>query len=131
MNTISIQYYTNQLCQDNPKTLFIFGDNLIKAGRGGQAIIRPEPNSHGVPTKKLPSMTEDSFFNDTELEENKKFILDALDSIPDHYDTIAFPKDGLGTGLAQLPVRAPQTYQFLVEEINKRFDNVYSQFSED
>ncbi len=32
--------------------IFIFGDNDMKKGKGGQAIIRDQINTHGIPTKK-------------------------------------------------------------------------------
>tara|TARA_A100001015_G_scaffold292904_1_gene368800 strand:+ start:609 stop:785 length:177 start_codon:yes stop_codon:yes gene_type:complete len=39
---------------DHPKYLFIFGDNDIQTAKGGQAIIRDEPNSFEIPTKITP-----------------------------------------------------------------------------
>jgi hypothetical protein len=38
---------------------------------------------------------------------------------------IVFPEDGLGTGLAELPVRAPKTFDFLVKTINEKFGDIY------
>jgi len=119
------KWYTIELCRQNPDSVFIFGDNLIGKGTGGQAKIRHEPNAHGVPTKKLPSMYEDSFFSDDEFEENIKHISYALDNIPNRFSTIVFPEDGLGTGLAELPIRAPKTFKWMVDEINRRFNGVY------
>jgi len=85
--------------------------------------VRGEPNAIGIPTKKKPTMEEDAFFTDKELEENRAHIDDALMEIwekkPD-FDrkkhTIVIPAAGLGTGLAQLPERAPATFAY----INKR-----------
>jgi hypothetical protein len=125
MNTIKHKWYTIELCRKNLDCVFIFGDNLIRRGNGGQAIIRFEPNAYGVPTKKLPSMHENSFFSDDEFDDNIKHISKALDNIPTQFSTIVFPEDGLGTGLAELPKRAPLTYKWLVNEINRRFGEVY------
>jgi hypothetical protein len=124
MNTIKHKWYTIELCRKNPDSVFIFGDNLVGRGCGGQAQIRFEPNAYGIPTKKFPSMSEDSFFSDNEFEENIKHISDALNNIPTQFSTIVFPEDGLGTGLAELPKRAPRTYKWLVNEIDKRFGEV-------
>ena len=125
MNVKKTKYYTIELVESNPSCLFIFGDNLIGKGTGGQAVIRYCKNSHGIPTKKYPSNTESSFFNDKEFENNKKVIQAAIDSIDTSYQTIVFPVDGLGTGLAELPARAPKTYKFMIDSINSRFGNVY------
>jgi hypothetical protein len=65
----------------NPKILFLFGDNFIKKGTKGQAVIRYAPNSAGIPTKKFPSMDSDSFLNDSEFEENKRKIEEAFRAI--------------------------------------------------
>ena len=48
-------------------------------GRGGQAIIRYCKNSYGIPTKKLPSQYEQSYFTDKEYEVNISLIKDVID----------------------------------------------------
>ncbi len=109
--------------QANPKHLFIFGDNDIERGKGGQAIIRDEPNAFGIPTKKLPSLRAGSFYTDEELEDNTRKIDNAIHKIlhefyTKEYDTLVFPEDGLGTGYAQLQARAPKTYQYLTRKMD-------------
>lgn len=47
-----IKRYTLNLVKGNRDVYFVFGDNLIGEGKGGQAIIREEPNTIGVPTKR-------------------------------------------------------------------------------
>ena len=37
--------------QDHPKYLFIFEDNDIQTAKGGQPIIRSQPNDKEIPTK--------------------------------------------------------------------------------
>ena len=100
---------------NNPKTLFIFGVNLLKVGNGCQAYIRPAKNSHGIPTKRRPSMEyPGAFFTDDTYKENKMHILNAFKNIPlDKYDKIALPSNGLGTGLAKMPEYCPNTFKFL------------------
>ncbi len=101
--------------------LFVYGDNNIKRGRGGQAIIRDEPNSIGIPTKKYPSNHPNSFYNDDDFDDNTKRIDEAISQILSEskkYNKIILPADGFGTGLARLPVCAPKTYQYLVSAVD-------------
>lgn len=45
-------FWTVAIVRQYPNALFVFGDNDCGKGTGGQAIIRNEPNSIGLPTKK-------------------------------------------------------------------------------
>lgn len=115
-------YWTVQDVINNPTYLFVFGDNDCHVGKGGQAIIRDCPNSIGIPTKKSPSNNKSAFYNDTEYSENTIKITDALNNllaIAPAYESVIFPEDGFGTGLADLPNKAPQTFQFLEKMVNK------------
>ena len=58
------KHFSVEDCNNNPDKIYVFGDNLIHKGKGGQAIIRDCHNAYGIPTKRLPSMDSDSFFND-------------------------------------------------------------------
>jgi hypothetical protein len=122
---IKIKYYSVDLLNSKLDHLFIFGDNLIGKGLAGQAIIRNCVNSYGIPTKKYPSNKHGSFFDDSEYEENIKHIKNAIDNIPKGYEYIVFPTDGLGTGLAGLPTKAPKTFTFLNKYINDIFGKIY------
>ena len=115
-----IEYRANIHREDlrlEPNKIFLFGDNLTGQGFGGQAReMRGEPNAIGIPTKKRPSNTEDSFFTDREYYSNVEAIKKAFDSIPKGRD-IVIPKALLGTGLARLPERAPKTYAYLLHQL--------------
>jgi hypothetical protein len=105
--------------------IFVYGDNDKKHGLGGQAIIRNEINTHGIPTKKCPDCDASSYYTDDEFEENKIKINNAIDTLikrleSGYYNGIILPENGLGTGLAKLPKKAPKTFQFL----NKRMDEL-------
>lgn len=104
---------------ENRQFLFVFGGNDIGEGKKGQAVINGQPNAMPIPTKKLPSAQPEAFYHDGDLRKNKEKIRKAfemVDSQAHKYKALVFPKDGLGTGLAQLPSKAPLTYQFLIEE---------------
>jgi len=119
---ILVKRYTEKLVRENPDTYFVFGDNLIKRGHGGQAIIRDYKNTIGVPTKKHPSNYERSFMNDDEFEENKEEIDISFKMIRKKLKNgfnIALPVDGLGTGLARLPEKAPKTNKYLLKKLAK------------
>jgi len=106
--------------KNNPNCLFIFGDNDVKTGHGGQAIIRDLPNSIGIPTKKFPTLEPNSFYNDLEIEKNKMKISFAIKNIINEskkYKYIILPEEGLGTGLADLKNKAPETFKYLESQI--------------
>ena len=103
--------------QTNPDTLYLFGDNEERRGKGGQAIqMRDEPNAVGVRTKRRPQLNEGDFWTDETYTANCRMIEEDLARVRQHLaegGTIVIPEDGLGTGLAQLAERAPQTLAFL------------------
>lgn len=101
--------------------LFIYGDNDIHRGRGGQAIIRDLRNTEGIPTKKYPNNNISSFYTDAEYEKNKQKINAAIQNIyirSRHYKYVVFPINGIGTGLADLNKKAPKTYKYLKYKLN-------------
>lgn len=115
----------------NPKSLYVFGDNDIKKGKLGQAIIRDCSNAMGVPTKRLPSRSSEAYYSDSDLEENKRKIDIAFDNIIktlnnplNGYDSLVLPLGGLGTGLAKLDSKAPLTFEHLqkrLEELKRMY----------
>ena len=116
------QFWSSETTNKNPNCLFIYGDNDKHYGKGGQAIIRDEPNSAGIPTKKTPLSSADSFYTDREYTDNIKKIDAALNYIisiftTGNYNYLVLPSDGFGTGLSQLPSKAPATYYYLQTKI--------------
>ena len=115
--------------KNNRDTLFLYGDNDEHRGKGGQAIIRYESNTMGIPTKKRPTNHPSSFYTDLEYEQNINNIDTALLNIKNElykYKTLMLPKNGFGTGMAKLKEKAPKTNEYLqgalskfLEEINK------------
>ncbi|HLM62280.1 MAG TPA: hypothetical protein VK308_15870, partial [Pyrinomonadaceae bacterium] len=106
----------------NRDKIYLFGDNLRQAGFGGQAKeMRGEPNAFGIPTKMNPSNEPSAFFSDENIIDNKIAINEAFGKLARYApDTvIVIPTAGLGTGLADLESRAPQTFAFLQEKLAK------------
>ena len=109
--------------------IFIFGDNDIKKGKKGQAVIRDQPNAFGIPTKKLPNLSDAAFYTDAEYAHNKLQIDAAIINIKlnlPNYSGIIYPENGIGTGLAQLDKRAPRTFKYLTDAIRELFEYVKS-----
>lgn len=111
------KWSTNDVKKNTDK-LFIFGDNNKQSGRGGQAIIRYEPNTQGIPTKAA----WDEFYNDDNYEDNCKRISQSVDKCIQrgyNYSSIVFPYDSIGTGLADLKNKAPKTWEFMINDLNR------------
>lgn len=114
-------HYSVDLCRANPAKVYVFGDNLIRAGTAGQACIRKEPNAFGVPTKRYPATTEHSYFHDAPCE--REHVLRALRDLyaMARVRDIVFPSAGLGTGLAKMPEKSPLIYAEMCQILHKHF----------
>lgn len=127
----------------NRNAFYVFGDNVRRVGMGGQAgEMRLEDNAVGVATKYAPSMDPDAFFGDEPQQVlNQNRIIDN-DMKPLYRKLraggiVVWPADGIGTGLSQLPSRAPKTFSYLERKLAaltlisnlfdaERFDDVYA-----
>lgn len=111
-----------ELCRKHPGLIFVFGDNTIRKGKMGQACIRDCPNSFGVVTKKYPGWSDKDYLKDSH--EDKEMVLNDLEElrILSNKRVLVFPKDGLGTGLADLKNRAPNLLYFINSYIKEHFD---------
>ncbi len=98
---------------------------VSSTGKGGQAIIRDEPNAMGISTKKLPNNNSEAFMSDAELASNKATINDdiykAKQRAAKEGKTIVLPKGGFGTGLAALATKAPLTFAYLNKRLQEEF----------
>ncbi len=109
----------------NPNTLYVFGDNMQQRGMGGQAKeMRGETNAVGVPTKWAPTRDAPAYFKDRDFE-NRVVIgaihikFDRLEHWLKKGHNVAIPADGLGTGLAELPARAPRIHAYIEGRIRQ------------
>lgn len=114
-----LEFITRSYVKANPQKIFLFGDNMLRQGYGGQAReMRGEPNCIGVVTKRFPSNWPSSFLYDRDFEEAKVFIDMDFERIPSDC-TVVIPFAGLGTGLARLDETAPMIYSYILDKIAK------------
>lgn len=112
-----------ELVRAAPATLFVFGDNMARVGTAGQAFaMRGEPNALGVPTKWAPGMARRDFFSDQDWHhpDVMNAVVNAFTRIEEAIRSgqdVAIPADGLGTGLADLPRRAPVIHRWIERRI--------------
>lgn len=123
MQIISLCYkhhIVRQDLRDNPNDLFLFGDNDLRIGFGGQAKeMRGEPNACGIRTKYKPTLDDDAFWHDSTYEQNIAKINEDFERIFNHPYRIIMSSNGIGTGLARLTQNAPRTLQYLNDQIFK------------
>lgn len=115
---IFLDWITRTMVQGNPEARFIFGDNLDRVGMGGQAgAMRGEPNAIGIATKRHPGMCPGDFFSDDNPDDLKAVDQDIEKMVAALHEgrTVNVPQDGLGTGLSELPTRAPKLHQHIVD----------------
>lgn len=123
----TVNRYTVADLKANPNKIYVFGDNNQRRGKGGQAIIRDEPNAFGIITKEEPNNTEAAFMDDEFLnsnpfgKSNKERIDEDIAKIKTDGRPVVFPKDGIGTGLAKLRQKAPLTFAYLNQRLQEEF----------
>jgi hypothetical protein len=105
-----LKWITRDMLRADPDAVFVFGDNAKRIGMGGQAAsMRGEPNALGVATKFAPRMNDADFYATGNLRAIA-IVMDDLCLVGLHLaqsKTVYVPFDGLGTGLSELPKRAP------------------------
>lgn len=111
------EFITRAMCKACPDTLFVFGDNMVERGLGEQAKeMRGEPNAVGIPTKLLHGSHATDFFRDEDLERARVKINAAFIKLFVHAakgGDIVWPASGIGTGLAELEIRAPKIWSLI------------------
>jgi len=104
-----------------PETIYVYGDNLKRYGKGGQAIIRDCPNAFGVVTKRYPSRDDWAYFSDKpdEIEAVKADLRKLYILAQSH--TIVFPSGGIGTGLARMAEKSPKAWEIMCDILLEHF----------
>ena len=69
---------TEDLLNNEPKSFFVFGDNLLRKGLGGAAKLRNHPKARGFMTKKAPTNDQGACFTP---EEYAKPFFEQLDQL--------------------------------------------------
>jgi hypothetical protein len=59
---------TKEFLDKNEDAVFVFGDNTIRQGYGGAAILRDHPRAYGFITKKYPDNRDESFYRPEEYQ---------------------------------------------------------------
>ena len=118
------EWFTVAMCRANPDRIYVFGDNMAHRGRAGQAVIRGESNAIGLPTKWYPARDEGAYFTDALFEDayirTEHFTVFAkLRRHLAEARTVVIPADGFGTGLAELPKRAPRMHAWIENQIRQ------------
>lgn len=113
-------WITRRHLRSNPEDTFVFGDNVAASGLGGQAKeMRGERNAFGIPTKMRPGREEDDYFTDSSpscaihMVRSIGALFHMMLTKPER--KIVVPSKGLGTGLSELPTRAPRLYRILYD----------------
>ena len=122
-------WYSKALCLACPEFLFVFGDNLLGFGMGGQAIIRTQPNAFGIPTKRKPSMSAGSFFSE-HSESDLDAVLRRIGALWECLNdgiTVVVPvnekgETTLGLERAKLREKAPTIYNAIQKHIEEMCD---------
>lgn len=112
--------------------IFVYGDNNLRYGKGGQAVIRDLKNTIGIRTKKEPKKNLDSFYTDLEYEDNIMRISEDIKkivSLRESGHSIVFSDGGYGIGLAKLQIYAPRTLEFLNKQLLENFGYINSEKS--
>lgn len=120
--------FSIELCDAFPDLVFVFGDNEDRVGLGGQAVIRDGGNSIGIRTKRHPNHSPESFWTDDDYKVNIALInkdISNIELLVNNGIPVVFSSNGYGNGLADLPTRAPKTYNYLITRLNEVFGTNY------
>lgn len=115
--------YYREDARRNPEWLYVFGDNVVRRGRKGQALeMRGEPNAVGVCTKYYPGIDPDDYFGEepAQVIAQKRSIDNDMKRLFIHVKNggvVIWPSDGIGTKLAKLPERAPSTFAYIEQKL--------------
>jgi hypothetical protein len=121
---------TRGFVRTHPKSYFVFGDNMAREGFGGQAAaMRGEPNSIGIPTKWRPARDEPAYFTDGDWDnaDVRSAIVEAfilIEKAVGRGRDVYMPCEGIGTGRAELPKRAPRIYGYIHDRLAKLTDAI-------
>ena len=125
---VTDEWYTPELVKANPHYLFVFGDNLLEKGHGGQAVIRDLPNTFGIPTKREPNKKDTAYFSDKD--EEMHAVIDSISILnficnSKVFEKIIFPKNGIGTGMSHTKSKSPTIYGVMKKYLEECFNYTF------
>ena len=124
----TMNMFTEEIVKANPNKLFVFGDNMLRYGNGGQAIIRDLPNTLGIVTKREPRTGKGAYFSDADdemdimLQDIRKLWLISRCNVFTH---IVFPSKGIGTGMAHMKSKSPMLYKMMKNKLETYFNYTF------
>lgn len=108
-----VDWIERDMLRHNPEVAFVFGDNAERVGLGGQAgAMRGEPNAIGVATLHSPSRPYAP--GDASALAILMADLTRVAEPLARGALVMVPSDGIGTGIAALPERAPHLHRLIV-----------------
>lgn len=120
-------YWTREEVETQKDKVFLFGDNTDDRVNTHyiptktQAVIRGLDNAIGIDTKKDRKTNKSSYFTDADFNQFKIQVDQAIAQAIATGKTIVIPSDGIGTGKAELPTRAPKLYAYLQTKLSELF----------
>lgn len=91
---------TKEYLRNHKNHIFVFGDNTIRKGYGGAALLRDENNTYGFITKKYPNNLDTSFFKPQEYLSRLDVEMTRLENCIKSNPSRVFLISKLGAGLA-------------------------------
>ena len=122
---------TKEFLDENLTAIFVFGDNILREGYGGAAVLRDHPRAYGFITKKSPNNLDYAFYK---LEDYKAVFMDELIKLKEKikenpFDTFYISQ--LGAGLANKHKIWENIIKDGLEKNLKHFSNVVFLWDDD
>jgi len=118
-------YITRDFLRRNRgSVIFVFGDNLLRRGKGGAASLRDEPNAYGFITKRAPDNRDSSFFKPSDYADVFKIEMAKLERLILSRPTTRFYISKLGGGLANRYHIFEQVIQPALARLPEKYSNV-------
>ena len=118
------EFFSPSGCTKEPHKIFVFGDNTMRVGNGGQACIRFCINSYGIATKIAPGINDWDYFDDSistlgAIFNDISYLVYQCKLRKTKF--LVFPAEGLGTGLSDMPNKCPESFKIM----NECLDNIF------
>lgn len=120
MPVLRKRYITREYVRRHPGWLFVFGDNELRKGLGGQAReMRGEKNAVGIRTKRAPE--PDAYWSDDDFITHRRMIdadLEPIEKMLSDGGIVVLPTRGIGSGLAKMKEHCPRLFIYLQKRLH-------------